>query len=68
MFKQGRFLMYIFATILLISSFFFPQPVEKRILTAIAALIIGGIGIGISYLLEILSNRSKDIFKKNRES
>ncbi|EEK56747.1 hypothetical protein bcere0004_19010 [Bacillus cereus BGSC 6E1] len=39
----------------------------KRFLTAIAALIIGGIGIGISYLLEILSNKSKNISKKNEE-
>ncbi len=49
------------------SSFFFPQPMGKRFLTAIAALIIGGIGIGISYLLEILSNKSKNISKKNEE-
>ncbi|MCU5470936.1 MULTISPECIES: hypothetical protein [Bacillus cereus group] len=67
MFKQGRILMYIFTVVLFFSSFFFPQPMGKRFLTAIAALIIGGIGIGISCLLEILSNKSKNISKKNRE-
>lgn len=67
MFKQGRILMCIFTVVLFFSSFFFPQPMGKRFLTAIAALIIGGIGIGISYLLEILSNKSKNISKKNRE-
>ena len=67
MFKQGRILMYIFTVVLFFSSFFFPQPMGKRFLTAIAALIIGGIGIGISYLLEILSNKSKNISKKNGE-
>ncbi|KFN03488.1 hypothetical protein D0U04_18195 [Bacillus clarus] len=67
MFKQGRILMYIFTAVLFFSSFFFPQPMGKEFLTAIAALIIGGIGIGISYLLEILSNKSKNISKKNGE-
>ena len=45
MFKEGRILMSIFTDILFISSFFFPQPMEKEILTAIAALIIGGKGL-----------------------
>ncbi|MGR9633874.1 hypothetical protein ACU82A_12995 [Bacillus cereus] len=67
MFKQGRILMYIFTAVLFFLHSFFPQPMEKRFLTAIAALIIGGIGIGISYLLEILSNKSKNISKKNGE-
>ncbi|TXR99124.1 hypothetical protein DN390_15280 [Bacillus sp. SH7-1] len=67
MFKQGRILMCIFTMVLFFSSFFFPQSMGKRFLTAIAALIIGGIGIGISYLLEILSNKSKNISKKNGE-
>ncbi|KMQ06236.1 MULTISPECIES: hypothetical protein [Bacillus] len=67
MFKQGRILMYIFTVVLFFSSFFFPQPMGKGFLTAIAALIIGGIGIGISYLLEILSNKTMNISKKNGE-
>ena len=66
MFKQGRILMCIF-TVVLFFFILFPQPMGKRFLTAIAALIIGGIGIGISYLLEILSNKSKNISKKNEE-
>ncbi|HFJ9451556.1 hypothetical protein CN268_05140 [Bacillus anthracis] len=67
MFKQGRILMYIFTVVLFFSSCFFPQPMGKRFLTAIAALIIGGIGIGISYLLEILINKTMNISKKNGE-
>ena len=65
MFKQGRILMCILPWFYF-SSFFFHSQWEK-VLTAIAALIIGGIGIGISYLLEILSNKSKNISKKNEE-
>ncbi|MCW9129888.1 hypothetical protein OF830_02710 [Bacillus paramycoides] len=63
MFKQGRILMCIFTAVLFFSSFFFPQPMEKRVLTAIVALIIGGVGIGISYLLETFSSKSKNISK-----
>ncbi|GCF73727.1 hypothetical protein CN445_03105 [Bacillus cereus] len=63
MFKQGRILMCIFTVVLFFSSFFFPQPMGKRVLTAIVALIIGGVGIGISYLLENFSSKSKNISK-----
>ncbi|AEA15727.1 hypothetical protein CT43_CH2043 [Bacillus thuringiensis serovar chinensis CT-43] len=35
----------------------------KKVLTAIVALIIGGVGIGISYLLENFSSKSKNISK-----
>ncbi|EOP56369.1 hypothetical protein [Bacillus nitratireducens] len=63
MFKQGRILMCIFTVVLFFSSFFFPQPMGKRVLTAIVALIIGGVGIGISYLLENFSSNSKNISK-----
>ena len=65
MFKQGRILMCILPWFYFSS--FFSTANGKRFLTAIAALIIGGIGIGISYLLEILSNKSKNISKKNEE-
>ena len=66
MFKQGRILMCIF-TVVLFFLHSFSTANGKKVLTAIAALIIGGIGIGISYLLEILSNKSKNISKKNEE-
>lgn len=58
MLKQGRFMIIIGTMVLVIAGWFFPFNLWQKLFFS-----IGMIGIGISFLLETFSSKSKNISK-----